>query len=102
MKAEEVSRVVAPHLPEIFHVNAVPLLDVYSCTVDGDFQPELEEHGRKQECSACHGLVFGAKAVTKVEGETMWAHKEVGKPVRVCVRCSTVGEEEIYMWKHVW
>ena len=83
MQAEEVSRVHLPHLPKLVHVDAVLLLDVQGSAVDGDLQAELEEHGREEESRACHGVVVGVKAVSKVEGEAVRAHEEVGNAALV-------------------
>ena len=83
MHAEEVSRVHLPHLPKLVHVDAVPLLDVQGSAVDGDLQAELEKHGREEESRACHGVVVGVKAVSKVEGEAVRAHEEVGNAALV-------------------
>ena len=91
MQAEEVSWVHLPHLPKLVHVDAVLLLDVQGRTVDADLQTELEEHGRKQEGRACHGVVFGVKAVAKVEGEAVWAHKEVGNAAVDCFQVIYAG-----------
>ena len=90
MKAEEIHRVDLPHLPKLVHVDAVLLLDVHGSAVDGDLQAELEEHGREEESRACHGVVVGVKAVAKVEGEAVRAHKEVGNAVVDCFQVMRV------------